>query len=312
MMTPSPRLRPKTILLSCLSIGTANISLFTTVQAATNTADAITVMEKQIHALQNQLNQLKTKQEAENKRVRAQLAQQRELIEANPYASRDALLHRSSESAFLSPVRNGPYQSNFALGGSFFLSPSQTAHTPNGIVTATPPAHPDLYGPLRRGQIQIGGVRVTLGGFLEAATIWRSRQTGADIASGFNAIPWKNQPAHHMSEFRQSERQSRLAVLVEGMITKKLEADAYVETDFQGAGSASNSRQSNSYVPRARVVYGELKDHDDGLYFLGGKTGLLLPYLIRECLHEMSRCLWSLRLNMCQALTGHVTPNYVL
>lgn len=268
-MTPLLRLRLRTIFFITVIL----VMLAPNVRASSTTTDSIAIMEKQIHALQQQLTQLKIKQEAENRQVRAQLAHQRELIEANPYASREALLRKSS-------IPDSSYKAgnDLTLRGLDYepLAPSLTASTPEGILTATPPAHPDLYKPLRRGQLQIGGVRLTLGGFLEAATIWRSRHTGSDISTGFNAIPWGNQPPHHMSEFRQSERQSRLSLLVEGMITKKLEADAYIETDFQGSGSSSNSRQSNSYVPRARVVYGELKDEEDGLYFLGGQSWSLI------------------------------------
>lgn len=240
--------------------------------------DPISMMEKQIHALQTQLNAMKQKQAAEARRVRTELAHQRELIEANPYAARSHLLGPSSRLA--STIATAPLtsQSNdpFGFGYNQPLAPARTASTPYGELTAIPPAHPDLYTPLRRGQLQIGGIRLTLGGYLEAAGIWRSRNNAADIASAFNAIPWGNQPGHYMSEYHQSERQSRLAALIEGMISKKIEADAYVETDFQGSGSASNSRQSNSYVLRARVFYGELKNHDDGWYLLGGQNWSLI------------------------------------
>ncbi|MUG05404.1 hypothetical protein GM556_07630 [Bombella sp. ESL0378] len=244
---------------------------------AAGTNDAIALMEQQIHAMQAQLNTMKQKQAAENRRIRAELARQRELIEADPYASRAHLLGQNTTGPYGVAPHNGTgHDDVFGLASSAIITPSRTASTPYGELTAIPPAHPDLYSPLRRGQLQIGGVRLTLGGYLEAAGVWRSRNSAADIASAYNAIPWHNQPTSHMNEFHQTERQSRLAALVEGMLTKKLEADAYVETDFQGAGSSSNSRQSNSYVLRARVVYGELKDSADGWYILGGQSWSLI------------------------------------
>ncbi|QDH16824.1 hypothetical protein [Swingsia samuiensis] len=231
-------------------------------------ADQMEIMERQIRAMQAQLNAMKKEHAAEVKKARAIIARQREEAENNPYATRRTYL--------------GP-ASHFATGGQGswtvnqpMLAPPRTASTPYGEVTGTPPAHSSLYGPLRRGQIQVGGIRITLGGFAEAAGMWRSRNTASDISTGFNAIPWGNDPAHHMNEFHQSERQSRLAALVEGKITPNLEADGYIETDFQGAGSSSNSRQSNSYVLRTRVFYGELKDRADDLQVLGGQNWSLI------------------------------------
>lgn len=230
-------------------------------------ADQMQIMERQIQAMQAQLNSMKKEHAAEVKRARAVLAHQREEAENNPYGQRSKMIGRPQSD---SKIHTG------GITIASMLAPPQTASTPYGQITGTPPAHSSLYGPLRRGQIQVGGVRITLGGFAEAATMFRSRNTASDISTGFNAIPWGNNAAYHMNEFHQSERQSRLAALVEGKITSKLEADAYVETDFQGAGSASNSRQSNSYVLRARLFYGELKDQADDLQILGGQNWSLI------------------------------------
>lgn len=309
-MTPTPRSRtalPLTpfpfsggtfSLTSCLVAGTACL----TPPAYADTASAIGLMEKQISAMQAQVKALKKKQAAETRQLRDELKRQREMFEADPYRpSRVSAARLSADGnsargladqaapPFLPPdspaaslvarteyPQDGQgYVDTFGFSG-YDLLPSRTASTPYGEVTATPPAHPDLYGPLRRGQLQIGGIRVTLGGYLEAAGFWRSRTTGADIASVYNKIPWGNEPAYHMSEYKQSERQSRLSVLAEGMITRKLEADAYLEVDFQSAGSSSNSRQSNSYTLRPRVFYGEVKDAADGWYFLGGQSWSLI------------------------------------
>ncbi|WP_168194390.1 hypothetical protein [Formicincola oecophyllae] len=258
--------------------------------------DPIAAMERQIKAMQEQLHAMKARQAAENARVRAELKAQRELFEADPYVPRTrALSPHMARMMGVAPTGGAPPQDLFGLRYQRATSPgygpgkpttlaeqwnhllpSRSASTPYGLVDATPPAHPDLYQPLRRGQLQIGGIRITLGGYLEAAGFWRSRTMGSDISSAWQNIPWANQPAYHMSSFNQSERQSRVSVLVEGMLTKKIEADGYFETDFQAAGSSSNSRQSSSYVNRVRQIYGELKDHEDGLYLLGGQAWSLL------------------------------------
>lgn len=243
---------------------------------------AIALMKKQIAALQTQLATMEKEQAAENRRVRAALKRQRESFESDPFQPAPHLLESNSAAAQLAgmdmPRRSDGFFDTFGAPTGT-LAPSQTAETPYGEITALPPSHPDLYGPLRRGQLQVGGIRLTLGGFFEAAGIWRRRTTGSDLASSFMAIPWGNQPSYHLSNWQQTERSSRISVLAEGMITHRLEADGYVEVDFQSSGSSANSHESDSYSPRARVVYGELKDQPGGWFFLAGQNwSLLTPY----------------------------------
>ncbi|WP_249110436.1 hypothetical protein [Neokomagataea anthophila] len=243
-------------------LATSALALLGGLTPRAHAADQMEVMERQIRAMQAQLSSMKKEHAEEVKRARAVLAHQREDAENNPYGTRSTMIGQNGKGSWAVAQPT--------------LAPARTAGTPYGEITGTPAAHSSLYGPLRRGQIQVGGVRITLGGFAEAAGIWRSRNTGSDISTGYNAIPWGNSSTYNMTEFHQTERQSRLAALVEGMITPKLEADGYVETDFQGAGSASNSRQSNSYVLRSRVFYGELKDKADDLQILGGQSWSLI------------------------------------
>jgi hypothetical protein len=50
----------------------------------------------------------------------------------------------------------------------------------------------------------------------------------------------------------------------------------YFETDFQSAGTTSNSVESNSYTLRLRLAYATLDKQDWGTYFLGGQSWSLL------------------------------------
>jgi hypothetical protein len=109
--------------------------------------------------------------------------------------------------------------------------------------------------------------------FIEAASIFRSRNETADISSNFNTgIPMPNNPNYHLSEFRESARQSRLALQALGNINQDTKLTGYFETDFQGVGTSSNSVESNSYVLRLRQAYAELEKKDWGTYFLGGQS----------------------------------------
>ena len=70
---------------------------------------------------------------------------------------------------------------------------------------------------LKQGKFEVGGVRVTLGGFIEAASIFRTRNEVADITSNFNTgIPLPNSPLYHENEFRFSGRQSRFSIMAQG------------------------------------------------------------------------------------------------
>jgi len=143
-----------------------------------------------------------------------------------------------------------------------------------------------LHQQLRKGGIQLGGVTVKLGGFVEMAGIYRTRNEVADVGSDYNTgIPFKISPLAHENETRFSARQSRISLLTTGDVSPDTHLAAYMETDFLGAGSSSNSRESNSYTPRIRVFYATV-DKDNwgphvggptwGFHFLGGQSWSLM------------------------------------
>jgi hypothetical protein len=120
------------------------------------------------------------------------------------------------------------------------------------------------------------GISITLGGFAEGATIYRSRNDVSDISSNFSRIPFGNSPLAHTSELRGTARQSRLSLLIQGDVNSSTHAAFYSEFDFQAGAQTSNSVESNSYVPRIRHVYGTLDWDDYGLHFLAGQSWSLL------------------------------------
>ena len=122
-----------------------------------------------------------------------------------------------------------------------------------------------------------GPMKVTLGGFVELMAIDRNRNESADWASNFNtSIPYPNSHQYDISEFHFTERQSRISALVEGPSTERIHAEAYVETDFGGAGGTANYNESNSFSPRVRHFYADLNDKDTGAFFLFGQTWSLI------------------------------------
>jgi hypothetical protein len=119
-----------------------------------------------------------------------------------------------------------------------------------------PPALPAAVAAAKRG-IFGTGIEVSMANtFIEGASIFRTRNETADIASDFNTgIPMPNNPNYHLSEFRESAHQSRLSLQAHANVNEFTALGANFETDFQSAGVSANSVESNSYGLRLRLAY---------------------------------------------------------
>ncbi|HUY83414.1 MAG TPA: hypothetical protein VMU86_02475 [Steroidobacteraceae bacterium] len=126
------------------------------------------------------------------------------------------------------------------------------------------------------GVIEYKGLKITLGGFLEEAAIYRSHNETADIGSSFGGIPYANNAVGHTSELRFTERQSRLAALVQGDVSPETHLAFYGEFDFNAAAQTANSNESNSFNPRVRNLYGTVDWDDLGLHLLAGQNWSLV------------------------------------
>lgn len=122
------------------------------------------------------------------------------------------------------------------------------------------------------GKVHYKGVTLTVGGFLAAESVYRSKAEGADIGSSFSAIPFNNNVAGHTSEFRGTARQSRLSLLAEGDINPSTHAAFYTEMDFLAGPQTANSKESNSFSPRIRNLYGTVDWDDLHLHLLAGQN----------------------------------------
>lgn len=121
--------------------------------------------------------------------------------------------------------------------------------------------------------LHAGPVTLTFGGFMALETVYRNKNETADIGSNYNtAIPYAYQPNAHISEFRESARQSRFSLLAQGPQMGGMTAEGYLESDFLSAGTSSNSAESNSYTMRIRHFYGLLRDKDTEWYLLAGQN----------------------------------------
>jgi hypothetical protein len=119
--------------------------------------------------------------------------------------------------------------------------------------SAPPPAGGYAKGPLPPPPPE--RVKVTLGGFIAAESVWRQRNQVNDIGTAFGAIPYPFSPLYNEHEFHGTARQSRISLLVEGNIDPYQKLSGFYESDFLGVGQTSNYNQSNSWAPRLRHAY---------------------------------------------------------
>jgi hypothetical protein len=149
------------------------------------------------------------------------------------------------------------------------VAAAPAGHTPSAPASAAAPM-------ITKGPAPVEKVKVTLGGFVAAESVWRSRNEVADMGSNFGAIPYPFSPLYNENEFHGSARQSRISLLVEGNIDPFQKLSAYYETDFLGVGTTSNYNQSNSWAPRLRHAYLTYDNSGWGFHFLAGQAWSLL------------------------------------
>lgn len=121
-----------------------------------------------------------------------------------------------------------------------------------------------------------GGVKFTLGGFLAAESVYRSKNEAADVASSWNAIPYPQSHTAHTDEFAYSARQSRLSILAQGDVSDTVHLAGYYEFDFLGGAQTANMNESNSFNIRQRHLYSTVDWDTYGLHLLAGQTWSLL------------------------------------
>jgi Skp family chaperone for outer membrane proteins len=113
------------------------------------------------------------------------------------------------------------------------------------------------------------GITLTPGGYAAGETVYRTKATGGDIPTPFNAIPYEHADAYSLSEFFGDARQSRVTLMAEGK-TSWGTLRGYYEADWLGTGISSNNNQSNSYVLRQRVIWAQAETNNHWA-FTGGQ-----------------------------------------
>ena len=247
MLTRSPR--PALMLATALSLTVAALAAATPASAQ-DSGTSLGAIEKQIQALQ-----------AELKRMKVQAAE------------RDRQLHQARQAQAYTPPANQPLSVMPQIPAGYALVPAAPGSTSGSVVLAKVEQPPKL--PM--GTFQVGAVSVQLGGYLDASTIFRSRNEVTDLSSNFSsAIPFRNSPLYHENEFRETARGTRIS----GTLTANPDEDtrlrAFVAIDFQGGSPTSNSNQTNGFEPRLREGWMSYDRKDLGFQFVAGQAFTLL------------------------------------
>jgi hypothetical protein len=197
-------------------------------------------------------------------------------------ARRDAELKRAQDEA--AAARAAAAQAQVTTPAASLSVPS-TVPAGSAIVTI-PPNDKDAAGKpffnanKPNGKFNLGGVTVTLGGFIDLTGLYRSRNENDGVATSFaSGIPYPNSPNYRTGEIRATAQQSRISGLLQGSPYDGAVVSGYAEADFQSAGSSSNSQQTNSYTLRIRQAYAQFDDSNDNLHVLGGQAwSFLTPF----------------------------------
>lgn len=136
------------------------------------------------------------------------------------------------------------------------------------------------YDPAKpNGKFNLGGVTVTLGGFVDVTGIYRTRNEARGTATSFGSVPFDQSADGHLGEARMTAQQSRFSILTQAAIDKDISVAAFGEADFNNGAGSANSVQSSSYTPRLRQAYAQIDDSSMGLHLLGGQVwSLVTPF----------------------------------
>jgi hypothetical protein len=124
---------------------------------------------------------------------------------------------------------------------------------------------------------KIGAAQFTPGGFLDAATFYRTKNVGSGLATSFGSVPFNNVvPQGHLSETHISAQYSRLTLRVDADLTHSTAITGYVEADFLGFQPPNANITANSDSLRLRIYWADVK-HAKWEFLAGQEWSLIQP-----------------------------------
>ena len=234
----------------------------------TGAADEVLLLKQQVAAQQKQLEQM----QATMTEMKARLDRAEAVSQNTPSASgapaKPASLGQVASTAPLVPRASKTEDKTASTLGELKTGSETRETTVSNFAEAQAGG---AAGSAEEGpaSIRFKGITLTPGGFIAAETVTRQRATSSDINTPFNSIPYPGNALSKVSESNFTARQSRLSLLGESKIGS-VKLAGYWEADWLGTGVTSNNRESNSYVFRNRVLYGQAA-LDSGWTFTGGQ-----------------------------------------
>ncbi len=251
--------------------------------AAAQDASQLQAIQRQISQLQAQLRRLQheaASRDAALRRAQEDAAQAR--VQAAQAMQRAQAAPSAAAYPQPGPYPPGAYPPGAYPPGTYAQGPAPAVvggfslGTPNpnasSLASASPASVTTTSVDQNNPTFRLGGVTVTLGGFLDTTAIYRSRNLTSGTSSSFAGIPYPNSPNGHVDEFRMTAQPSRFSLLVQGRPGPQTNLAGYVELDLNSAATTANSVQTNSYNPRIRLAYGQYDDTADGLHVLAGQN----------------------------------------
>ncbi|HEV1995467.1 MAG TPA: hypothetical protein VGR03_14140 [Candidatus Acidoferrum sp.] len=248
---------------------------------------------------------------AQLEELRGALQSQQEQIQQlrNDLAKRDQQIGEARDAAAAASVKAAEASSKAAEASNAAAQVSSVASALNSSVGEVKASNDALKAAVAEDQkavkavespvaIRYKGVTLTPGGYLAAETVFHSHALGADINTPFASIPYPGNSLAKVSEINFTGRASRTSLLFEGKL-EHVKLSGYYEADFLGVGTASNNRQSNSYVLRQRLAFAQAV-FDSGWAVAGGQMWSLAT--------ENKKGLQ----NRQENLTMQVDPGYVV
>jgi hypothetical protein len=233
--------------------------------AAAQDAASIQAIQRQIQQLQQQLRKLQAdaaKRDAELKHAQEEAAQARA---AAAQASQQAPQVPSAVSTLVVPPSVAP-------GSAVLTIP------PNDVDKAT---GRKFYNPNKpNGSFNLGGVTITVGGYVDLTIFGRSRNESRGTATSFNGVPFIGPTAQgDTGEFNISAQQTRISLRATANPGAGQTLVGYVEADFANGAGGANSNQSYSYTPRLRHAFVDYAYDPWSTYVMAGQSwSLATPF----------------------------------
>ena len=108
------------------------------------------------------------------------------------------------------------------------------------------------------GRFKFDNSILELGGFVDLENIFRTTNTGGNIATPYGSIPYSNTPQGNLTEWRTTAQFSRFDVTFTGNFEGNQIA-AYLETDFSGNDASNVYQVVNGHTQRLRLYFVDAK-----------------------------------------------------